>query len=737
MMRILHRWLGLILSVLLVVTALSGFALSLFPTIESVQTLQTAPAQTVAELAARVQDNHSGLEQLKRSSSGKITAWWFDAGQPGSALIDPISHKDLGPADPSRVQRWFTHLHRSLFLGDLGRLAVIGGALSMVLLVISGAILVARRTGGWRHWFTRLKGPLAGRLHTDISRIAVFGLGFSAITALWMGAETFELITPEPTQTKVIAQASGETGLAIAENAVLRSTLVTEMRELSFPAANDPQDVFTLKTDRGIGQIDQGTGELLTWQALSISQQISETIDMLHTGQGAAIFGLLLGLMALTLPALAVTGGVVWFVGWRSRPRLRNNAPVAQAETVILVGSEGGTTWGFADTLAKALREAGHAVHIAPMSGFSPARYIQVKRFLVLASTYGEGDIPASAKGFIERIQLLHEAPAAPLAVLGFGDRSFPKFCAYAQSVDEAAQAIGWETLLPFDTIDRQSLQDFTRWGRLLGQALEADLELELVHHPVIPTTETLTLLERRDYGADVQVPIAILRFAMPSASWWRRLTRQGFVQFEAGDLLGVLPEGSALPRLYSLASGSTDGFIEIVVRKHKLGLSSGQLTSLEPGQIIRGFLRRNPDFHAGRERAPLILIGAGTGVGPLIGFIRNNPSHRTIHLVFGLRNPESDFLYRDELSRWQHEGKLSRLSLATSRGLPVQYVQDVLREDSPRVLDAIVQGAKVMVCGGRDMAQGVTEALTDILQPTGITLATLKATGRYVEDIY
>jgi sulfite reductase (NADPH) flavoprotein alpha-component len=371
------------------------------------------------------------------------------------------------------------------------------------------------------------------------------------------------------------------------------------------------------------------------------------------------------------------------------------------------------------------------------MSGFSPARYIRVKRFLVLASTYGEGDIPASAKGFIERIQLLHEAPAAPLAVLGFGDRSFPKFCAYAQSVDEAAQAIGWETLLPFDTIDRQSLQDFTRWGRLLGQALEADLELELVHHPVIPTTETLTLLERRDYGADVQVPIAILRFAMPSASWWRRLTRQGFVQFEAGDLLGVLPEGSALPRLYSLASGSTDGFIEIVVRKHKLGLSSGQLTSLEPGQIIRGFLRRNPDFHAGRERAPLILIGAGTGVGPLIGFIRNNPSHRTIHLVFGLRNPESDFLYRDELSRWQHEGKLSRLSLATSRGLPVQYVQDVLREDSPRVLDAIVQGAKVMVCGGRDMAQGVTEALTDILQPTGITLATLKATGRYVEDIY
>jgi sulfite reductase (NADPH) flavoprotein alpha-component len=312
-----------------------------------------------------------------------------------------------------------------------------------------------------------------------------------------MGAETFELITPEPMQTKVIAQASGETGLPIAEIAVLRATLVTELRELSFPAANDPQDFFTLKTDHGIGQIDQGTGELLTWQALSISQQISETIDMLHTGQGAAVFGLFLGLTALTLPVLAVTGGVVWFVGWRRRPRLRNNAPIAQAETVILVGSEGGTTWGFADTLANALREAGHTVHITPMSNFSPARYIRVKRFLVLASTYGEGDVPASAKGFIERIQLLQAAPAAPLAVLGFGDRSFPKFCAYAQRVDETAHAMGWDTLIPFDTIDRQSIQDFTRWGRSLAQALE--VELELVHHPVIPATETLTLLERRD----------------------------------------------------------------------------------------------------------------------------------------------------------------------------------------------------------------------------------------------
>ena len=144
------------------------------------------------------------------------------------------------------------------------------------------------------------------------------------------------------------------------------------------------------------------------------------------------------------------------------------------------------------------------------------------------------------------------------------------------------------------------------------------------------------------------------------------------------------------------------------------------------------------PGFHVARGRAPLILIGAGTGVGPLAGFIRRNERHRPIHLFFGLRHPDSDFLYRDELSRWQAEGKLAHLSLAVSRGDgPPQHVQDVLRQEAPLVAEAIRQGAKIMVCGGREMARGVSDALTDLLKPAGLTPAMLKAEDRYVEDVY
>jgi len=45
--------------------------------------------------------------------------------------------------------------------------------------------------------------------------------------------------------------------------------------------------------------------------------------------------------------------------------------------------------------------------------------------------------------------------------------------------------------------------------------------------------------------------------------------------------------------------------------------------------------------------------------------------------------------------------------------------------------------GARVMVCGGRDMAAGVADALGDILPPNELTPVMLKAEGRYVEDVY
>lgn len=735
MLRVVHRWPGLLAALLLTVLALSGAALSLFPAAERLAAPQAEATLSVADLAGRIQTAYPQVEQIRRAPSGRITAYWFEDGQPGAAVIDPASGLGVASADPNPLQRWLTNLHRSLFLGDGGRIAMAAGAAAMLLLSVSGIFLVARRAGGWRQWFAPLRGPLAGRLHVEIARVAVVGLLLSSATALWMTASTFDLLPDGASPPAFPAEVSGQTGAALADLARLADTPVAVLRELTFPYPGDATDVFTLKTDRGTGYLDQGNGALLAWADLTGWERLSETIYMLHTGQGAALLGAILGLMALGVPAMGLTGVVLWVAGRRGRPRLRGNAPASRAETVVLVGSEGGTTWGFAATLHAALTAEGQAVHVAPLSTFAPQRYGQAKRILVLAATYGDGAAPSSAKGFLDRLSQLAPMPGVPLAVLGFGDRGFPDFCGYAKRVAHVAQGAGWAELIPYDTVDRQSPQDFARWGKTLGAAL--GLELELAHCPVQPASLPLTLISRRDYGAEVQAPTAILRFALPRVSLWCRLTGRGFGRFAPGDLLGVLPEGSEVARFYSLASGRRDGFVEIAVKKHPGGLCSGQLMALEPGDRVHAFLRRNPDFRPDRSAAPLILIGAGTGIGPLAGFVRGNARHRPVHLFFGMRHPDSDFLYGAEFADWQQDGRLTRLVPAVSRAERPAYVQDALRRDGPEVARLIRQGARVMVCGGRDMAAGVTAALAEVLKPAGLTPAMLKAEGRYVEDVY
>ena len=206
MIRLLHRWPGLAALLLVLLLALSGAALSVFPAVDRLTALQTDTSLSVADLASRIQAQYPGVEQIKRAPSGRITAYWFDGDVAKAAAIDPATGTALVSADPNPVQRWLTNFHRSLFLDDAGRIVMALGALAMLVLSISGVLLVARRAGGWRHWFSRLKGPLAGRLHVEIARIAVVGLMLSSATALYMTASTFGLLPDEPAPLAVPAE---------------------------------------------------------------------------------------------------------------------------------------------------------------------------------------------------------------------------------------------------------------------------------------------------------------------------------------------------------------------------------------------------------------------------------------------------------------------------------------------------------------------------------------------------
>ena len=149
--------------------------------------------------------------------------------------------------------------------------------------------------------------------------------------------------------------------------------------------------------------------------------------------------------------------------------------------------------------------------------------------------------------------------------------------------------------LLPLECIHQQSGQQFARWGDALAQALGEPLVLE--HVPRLPPTAALTLIGRQDFAGASGQATAILRFSWPTQTLGARWRGQGLARFDAGDLVGIVPPGSAVPRYYSLASGGEDGFLEICVRQMAGGLCSTHLLHLQMGECITAFIRPNPGF--------------------------------------------------------------------------------------------------------------------------------------------
>ena len=741
MLRRIHSLPALIVSALLVVLAISGAILSVNPAIERLGTSVPGNGQiSVAALAERVAQHYPGVEQIERSPSGSVIVYYSLDGETGAERIDPRSGQGVGPYLLSPSTRWVKNLHRS-FLADAPGRAVVGlSALTMLILCLSGMALLVTRVGGWRKLTRPLRGNFSQRWHAKLGRVAVFGLLLSALTGLYMSGATFGLIS-DGTQNEPDFPSTATAGPAapVGTLPALQAIDLNDLRELVYPSPGNPEDFYSLRTAHGDGYVDQASGALLSWQAHDGVNKTYELIYKLHTGEGLWWLGLLLGLSVLSVPMMAATGVTMWWQRRRLMPRLADNSGPQSADTVILVGSESNTTWGFANALHDALRDAGQRVHTASMNQLA-TQYRQARHLFILTSTYGDGDAPSSANRFLKRLDKFTDSHKPSFAVLGFGDRQFPKFCQFAKDAQDALLARGWQQSLDLNTVDQQSTQEFARWGKAVGPLFERELALEYTPKP--PQTQPLELISRTDYGVQVQAPTSILRFGPIApqsgiARFWRQIGFNGLPHFEAGDLVAITPPGSPLPRFYSLASGSKDGFLEICVRKHPEGLCSRMLHDLQPGERIDAFIQPNPGFRPASGKSPVILIGAGAGIGPLAGFIRNNTGKHPMYLYWGGRDPASDFLYKPELDGYLADHRLTELHAAFSRVKEASYVQHRVLGNAPEIRGLIEDGAQILVCGSRVMATSIQQALDGILSPINLDVRTLKLQGRYREDVF
>ncbi len=213
-------------------------------------------------------------------------------------------------------------------------------------------------------------------------------------------------------------------------------------------------------------------------------------------------------------------------------------------------------------------------------------------------------------------------------------------------------------------------------------------------------------------------------------------------------------------PRSYSIAS-STDLVGEEVHltvatlasdsgTRLRHGVASGHLNlALEPGQSVRVFPEPNTRFRLPDDDAPLVMIGAGTGIAPFRAFAQQleaDGRHNPAWLIFGNPHLRTDFLYQREWLKWRETGQVSRIDAAWSRDQDAKrYVQHVVAEQARRLDDWLQRGAHVYLCGALAMGKSVQDALAaGLAQARSLdedgareSLADLRRAGRLHKDLY
>ena len=503
MFRRWHSLTGLILGLLLIVTSISGAILAIEPTLDRIENPSIPQGVSVAALAEKVVARHESVSRIAVRPNGAVTVSYADGEQSGVERVDPSTGAGLGPYQNSEASLFVTNLHRAFLAGDVGRDIAAASAAGILVLSISGLFLLARRQGGWSQLLRPAIGEGAQRLHAEVARIAIAGLLVLSLSGVWMSADWLGLV-PQPPRAD-LTTGSGGPAAPLGALQTLRNTELASLKELNFPSPMDPEDVFTLKTGEGETQIDPANGDVLAFTPVTAIDRVQDFVRMMHTGRGVWALGLVLGLSSAAVPVLAVSGTLIWL-------RRRRVAVVASRDasrkpsTVILVGSEGNVTWGFAHALSSALAAEGCAIRIAAMNDVSQDD-LEAQRVLILTSTYGQGDAPASASDFLARLKTIDGK--TPFAVLGFGDRRFKQFCGFAEQVSHELTARGWQAILPLGRVDRQSAEAFAQWGDDLGRAMGVVLKLE--HTPERPRRNRV-----RNVAASSDVQLAPAPAAVP-----------------------------------------------------------------------------------------------------------------------------------------------------------------------------------------------------------------------------
>lgn len=647
-----------------------------------------------------------------------------DNGENIKAYIDPLTGKILGkPVEKSKFINWITSLHRSLFLKETGRFAV--GVVSFLLMIISisGLILIIKRQNGIRHFFDNIKKDFFSQyLHVVSGRVLLIPILIVSVTGTYLFMHRFELI-PKGKNEKIAHKiTNSETQIKLADFPIFKETKLSKVKKIEFPfIEDDSEEFFVLKLkDREI-TVNQINGEIVKEEKYPLTIIYENLSLTLHTGRGSVVWSIVLGLSSVGILLFIYSGFVITFK--RTKNKIKNKYKSENAEIVIFVGSENGSTLGFANKIHSQLLSDGKKSFITELNQYK--LYPKAEQFIIFTSTYGLGDAPTNASNFKKLLKEFPQNQSVKYSVVGFGSESYEDFCGFAIEVDQLLSEQNWgEPQLEIFTVNDKSAAEFTEWAKQWSYETMIPLATApSLYSEKIPSLKKMKVIGKSEIVDEVTTFKVILK---PNS----------LVKFKSGDLLAIYPENDHKERFYSI--GKVNGAIQLVVKLHENGLGSGFLHRLKENQEIKARIIKNSEFHFPKKASEVIMIANGTGIAPFLGMIDEQTGKTKTHLYCGFRK-SSELTVNYEYFAHENikKGKLSSFNLAFSREEKSRYVMDLVERDAELFTNSLENGGFIMICGALKMQHDVEDTLRKLCTLKNKDYETYKLNGQILTDCY
>ncbi|WP_264542138.1 MULTISPECIES: PepSY domain-containing protein [Flavobacterium] len=725
--RYAHFTLAVVSSLFLLMASITGIILAVDAVGQKLPPYRVANFEeiTLSKVIPTVKDKFLEVNEITVDHNQFVTLKGLDEnGNEIEAYIDVNSGKIIGkPEKKNEFIQWVTSLHRSLFLHDTGRIIIGINAFLLFLIAVSGTILMIQRQKGFLRFFSAI--PNEGWmqfLHVFTGRWFLLPILIISLSGTYLTINRLKWFDQAKLNHKELSfpnKAPEE--IEIRDFKTFQNIKLSEVQKIEFPFTDDVEEFYTLKLNDRELLVNQFNGSVLS-EIKYPKTVLLETLTLdLHTGRANSIWAIILGISSISILFFIYSG---FSMSWkRMKNKIKNQFSADESSIIILVGSENGSTLGFANAIQKQLVSVGKKVFITEMNALKV--FPKAEQILLFTSTHGLGDAPSNATQFEKLIAELNYSKPIQTSVVGFGSTNYPDFCGYAKKVELWLQSKSWnKTFIGLRTINDKSVNEFVEWVKSYNQINGTELSTTPAQYINQPKA-----LQKFEVESKTLVSEECQTFVLTLKPYKK-------IKFQSGDLLAIYPGNEGKERLYSI--GKVDGKIQLVVKLHEFGLGSNYLRQLEVGSHFEARIVENKSFHLPNKKE-VILIANGTGIAPFLGMINKNTKSVPLHLYAGFRK-ETPIVkgFKTSLETSLANKKIKDFQFALSRQGNHCYVTQIVQNDAAKIASILQNSGVVMICGSLAMYKDIIAVLDQIcIEKTNHNLAHFQAKGQILSDCY